>query len=84
MIQAHPALSPAPIASFFTHLLRRLAYFDPSLRPMAQGLFELGLMGVGGGQTRTWDPGSVFDQEVLSQLPNRLYRSDPSWLFVYY
>jgi hypothetical protein len=82
-MSAHPELSPTPIAGFVMHLLRRLSYADPSLRPMAAGLWALNLLGGGGGRAREWELDHVFSDRVLQQLPGRLEMSDPDWLAVY-
>jgi hypothetical protein len=83
-IAAHPELSPAPVASFVTHLLRSLSYADPALRPMTAGLQALNMLAVGGGETRFWELDAVFTDEVRVQLPMRLDQSDVDWQAVYY
>jgi hypothetical protein len=83
-IAAHPALSPTPVASFVTHLLRSLSYTDPTLRPMTSGLQALNMLAIGGGQTRPWDLDEVFSEEVRNQLPMRLDQEDVNWQAVYY
>ena len=82
-IEAHPEVSPAPVASFVTHLLRRLSYADPSLRPMTEGLFALEMLAIGGGHPRQWELDKVFSEEVRGQLRARLGGSDVDWLRVY-
>jgi hypothetical protein len=77
--------SPAPVASFVTHLLRRLSYADPSLRQMAEGLAALQLIGSLAGRIRRWELDLVFSDAVRKQLPARLrLPSDADWLSIYY
>lgn len=83
-IAAHPELSPMPIASCITHLLRSLSYIDPTLRPMTAGLQALNMLAIGGGQPRSWDLEAVFTEEVRNQLPLRLDQGNTDWQAVYY
>jgi hypothetical protein len=83
-IAAHPELSPTPVASFVTHLLKRLSYADPSLRPVTDGLFALEMLGIGGAIPRQWKLDAVFSEEVREQLPARLRPPDVDWLYVYF
>jgi hypothetical protein len=83
-IAARPELSPTPVASFITHLLRSLSYTDPTLRPMTAGLQALNMLAIGGGEPRFWDLDAVFTKEVRNQLPTRLDQESVDWRAVYY
>jgi Domain of unknown function (DUF6602) len=83
-IEAHPELSPMPVASFVTHLLRSLSYADSTLRPMTAGLEALNMLAIGAGEPRFWDLDEVFSEEVRNQIPMRLDRENVDWQAVYY
>jgi hypothetical protein len=69
VMAAHPDLSPTPVAGFVNQLWRRLSYDDPSLRPMAAGLWALELLGGGGGRGREWELDALFSDRLRQQLP---------------
>jgi hypothetical protein len=57
------------LASFITHLLARLSYTDTTLRPLAESLRAMGMLGNATGETRAWDLGVVFSATLRNQLP---------------
>jgi hypothetical protein len=80
--RAEPELSPPPVGVFIAHLLNQLAYRDPTLRGMVQGLSLTGTLGAGGGKARLWNLGDVYSRDVLAFIPQRL-GSSPDWMGAY-
>ncbi len=78
--QTEPSETFTAVASLITHLLVRLSYLDPSLRPLADNLRLTGTLGSESGPTRVWDLDSVFSDTVRAQLPFRgLQQGDDDW-----
>jgi hypothetical protein len=73
--QTDPGESFTAIAALITHLLARLAYTDPTLRPLADNLRRTGTLGTSQGLTRSWDVKSVFSEIVRKQLPNQAFQT---------
>lgn len=59
-----------PIGAFITHLARKLAWEDISLRPFADYYNATQLGGNGQGQIRVW-PSCVYSASVRDHLPNK-------------
>jgi hypothetical protein len=73
--QTDPGESFTAIAALITHLLARLSYTDPTLRPLADNLRRTGALGTSQGLTRAWDVSSVFSEVVRKQLPDQAFRT---------
>lgn len=73
--QTDPGESFTAIAALITHLLARLSYTDPTLRPLADNLRRTGTLGTSQGLTRWWDVKSVFSEIVRKQLPNNAFQT---------
>jgi hypothetical protein len=63
-----------PVASLLTHLLARLSYIDPTLKPLASSLRFTGALGTTHGPARQWPIDSVFSEIVRRQLPHELFK----------
>jgi hypothetical protein len=72
--QTDPGESFTAIAALITHLLARLSYIDPTLRPLADNLRRTGTLGTSQGVVREWDVSSVFSEIVRGQLPNQAFQ----------
>ena len=59
-----------PIGTLITHILRNLAWEDPSLRELADYFFHSGISGVGQGEIRNWEA-SIFSKETLNRILSR-------------
>jgi len=78
--QTDPSQTFTAVASLIAHLLVRLSYSDPTLRPLADNLRLTGTLGEGSGATRVWDLDHVFSDTVRAQLPHRgLQQRDDDW-----
>jgi hypothetical protein len=60
------------VASLVAHLLGRLSYIDPTLRPLADNLRATGTIGESRGSTREWNLSDVFSELVRNQLPQEV------------
>jgi hypothetical protein len=69
--QTDPSQTFTAVASLIAHLLVRLSYSDPTLRPLADNLRLTGTLGEGSGATRIWNLDRVFADDVREQLPHR-------------
>jgi hypothetical protein len=68
------------VASLIAHLLVRLSYSDPALRPLADNFRLTGMLDGGGGVIRLWNLDQVFGDNVRRQLPSRgLQQGDNDW-----
>ena len=56
-----------PIGTLLTHLLRKLAWQDPSLRELADYFFHSGVGGLGMGESRNWDP-LICSEEIRRKI----------------
>lgn len=57
-----------PIATFLTFLLERLAYDDPGIQPIVDGLHATRTVGFVGAPTRLWRYEDVFTEHMAQQL----------------
>ena len=64
-----PERSPAPVAVFVAHLIERLSYSDPAVRPFADGLRLTDTWGYASGPQRIWSLADVFSGDVPRGAP---------------
>jgi hypothetical protein len=72
MMVADEADVPGPLAVFISALIMRLAYVDPSVRPLADALRLTGTFGSARGQVRRWRTEDVYSELVRNALPGRM------------
>ena len=77
-----------PIGVFISHLTKRLAWEDPSLRDLADYYRIADIGGLGGGSLREW-PSSIYSEKVRSLVEAGNLSSGPSsfwaeWSGVFY
>ncbi len=66
-----PETSPSPVAVFLSHLLIRLSYDDPMIRPLADALRLTGTSGSTTGALRKWDLSDVFSLYVRKRIAEK-------------
>lgn len=69
--RSDPDQTSNAVGSLITHLIARLSYYDSTMLPLADNLVITGALGSSSGDTRIWNLGDVFTDNVRKQLPTR-------------
>jgi hypothetical protein len=69
---------PTPIGAMLAHLLIRIAWEDPGLRPIADYFRLAGVLGASAGEQRFW-PLTIYSASVRSRVETGRFSEDDPW-----